>query len=273
MSTAYARLFTQLAAPFDRGELKFFDSKGRRLWYVTARTAANRLDTVLGPENWRDSYTETAGGGLRCRLELRVGGEWIWKEDGGAAAGMGDEDNDEKSAYSSAFKRAAAKWGVGRYLYNDGVPDFAGEPADATPAPAPAPAPAPGTQPDSRETQSAPPPRDLGWVHNPDQGREREPAAPVRTNVNGRPHGDPRNGRAFFAWLKDQGENNDVPLLDYIGRWARLQGYPQRFVDWSPKQVEVGLDEARRHLDQSHDDQAEDRANARLAAAGVGADA
>jgi hypothetical protein len=87
------------------------------------------LDEVLGGHNWKDDYTETEKG-LKCRIWFRLPGtdEWLWKEDGGAAAGMGEADNNEKSAYSDAFKRAAVKLGVARYLYNDGVPIYPQEP-------------------------------------------------------------------------------------------------------------------------------------------------
>ena len=37
---------------------------------------------------------------------------------------MSDSGDDDKSGYSDAFKRAAVKFGVGRYLYRDGVPSF-----------------------------------------------------------------------------------------------------------------------------------------------------
>ena len=38
---------------------------------------------------------------------------------------MGDADNDEKSGYTNALRRAAQDaWGIGRYLYNKGIPGF-----------------------------------------------------------------------------------------------------------------------------------------------------
>jgi len=51
--------------------------------------------------------------------------EWIWKADG-----AGDTDVEaEKGAISDAFKRAAVKWGVGRYLYDLDSPWVALEPS------------------------------------------------------------------------------------------------------------------------------------------------
>lgn len=146
MSTDFQQVFQALAAEFHPSELKTRSQAGRQLTYITARVAMNRLDEVLGGHNWKDEYTETEKG-LKCRLWFRVPGtdEWLWKEDGGASAGMSEADNDEKSAYSDAFKRAAVKLGVARYLYGNGVPIYpeSGSGAGFVPHQAPAPEPAP----------------------------------------------------------------------------------------------------------------------------------
>jgi hypothetical protein len=52
--TQHSDLFAALAAPFDPDEVKLRAQAGRQLHYVTARTVMNRLDDVLGPENWWD---------------------------------------------------------------------------------------------------------------------------------------------------------------------------------------------------------------------------
>lgn len=84
------------------------------LAYIDARDVMDRLDAVCGPANWQDSYAETLKGRLICTLMLRVGDEWISKSDG-----AGDTDVEgEKGAISDALKRAAVKWGIGRYLYD-----------------------------------------------------------------------------------------------------------------------------------------------------------
>lgn len=88
-------------------------TKGAMLAYIDARDVMVRLDTVLGPENWQDEYIETPTGRLICRLSIRINGEWITKSDG-----AGDTQVEgQKGAISDAFKRAAVKFGVGRYLY------------------------------------------------------------------------------------------------------------------------------------------------------------
>jgi len=54
--TQHPDLFAALAAPFESSEVKVRSQSGRQLHYITARTAMNRLDSVLGPENWYDEY-------------------------------------------------------------------------------------------------------------------------------------------------------------------------------------------------------------------------
>ncbi len=112
--------FTALAAPFAPeaiswrvGSTSKDKSKGMALAYIDARDVMDRLDAVIGPENWRDEYQEIAGF-VVCKLWVRIGDEWVWKCDG---AGKTDVEA-EKGMLSDAFKRTAVKWGVGRYLYS-----------------------------------------------------------------------------------------------------------------------------------------------------------
>ncbi len=122
--TKYPELFSALAGPFDSQELKVRNQSGRQLQYVTARTIMNRLDDVLGPENWYDSY-ESRENSVLCKLTIRLpDGELLTKQDAGGCAGLADSGDDDKSAFSDALKRAAVKLGIGRYLYGDGVPKF-----------------------------------------------------------------------------------------------------------------------------------------------------
>ena len=137
--TQYPDLFAALAAPFEPHEVKVRSAQaGRQLHYITARTAMNRLDNVLGPENWWDEYVPSENSVL-CRLTIRLpDGSTLTKADAGGYAGMADSGDDDKSGFSDAFKRAAAKFGVARYLYRDGVPTFVREREPAVePSPAP----------------------------------------------------------------------------------------------------------------------------------------
>lgn len=90
-------------------------TSGLALAYLTARHVMDRLDAVCGSENWQDRY-EFHGPRTVCYLSIRVGNEWVTKADG-----AGDSDVEaEKGAISDALKRAAVKWGIGRYLYDLG---------------------------------------------------------------------------------------------------------------------------------------------------------
>lgn len=98
-------------------------SKGMALAYIDSRDVQDRLDEVCGPENWQSRYPH-ANGKTVCEIGIRLSHgtpgqhdhfvEWVWKADG-----AGDTDVEaEKGALSDAFKRAAVRWGIGRYLYD-----------------------------------------------------------------------------------------------------------------------------------------------------------
>jgi hypothetical protein len=88
-------------------------TKGIGLAYVDARDVMQRLDDVVGPGNWQAIHPH-ANGKTSCRTGIKVGEEWVWKENG-----AGDSETEaEKGAFSDSFKRAAVLWGIGRYLYD-----------------------------------------------------------------------------------------------------------------------------------------------------------
>lgn len=214
MGTTHAELFAALAAPFTGQEVRQRKgSGGQMLSYVTARVIQNRLDSVIGPENWRSEFFETKDG-MKCRLSLRINNEWIAKEDGGGFAGMAAEDDNEKSAYSDSFKRAAVQWSISRYLYREGVPSYA-----AASAPA-----------DNGADQPA---------------RAGSPAPPADD-----PADVPRSGRALYAWVRKVEERDNVALVKYLNGWGKLREYPDRMVDWDEVQVAEGHNEGRRKIAQ-----------------------
>lgn len=98
--------------------------KAMALAYIDARDVMARLDEVCGPENWQDSYTETPSGRVICTISILTNSyvdgtaQWVSKSDG---AGSTDIEGD-KGGISDAFKRAAVKWGIGRYLYDMPTP-------------------------------------------------------------------------------------------------------------------------------------------------------
>lgn len=126
MSVDVDPVFIELSKPFQPDEVKERIVQGsRKAQYVTARTVMNRLDDVVGPANWSDDYVPLEHSVI-CRLTIQLpDGRTVTKCDAGAYAGMPDEGDDDKSGFSDAFKRAAVKFGIGRYLYRDGVPRFA----------------------------------------------------------------------------------------------------------------------------------------------------
>lgn len=96
------------------GSVNAARTKGIALAYIDARDAMERLDTVVGPENWQRRYPWASDKKLCCEVGIRINDEWIWKGDG-----AGDTNYEaEKGAFSDSFKRACVNWGIARYLYD-----------------------------------------------------------------------------------------------------------------------------------------------------------
>lgn len=88
-------------------------TSGIALAYIDARDVMERLDSIVGIENYQVLHPH-ANGKTSCRIGIKIQDEWIWKENGAGDSAM-DAD---KGAFSDAFKRAAVLWGIGRYLYD-----------------------------------------------------------------------------------------------------------------------------------------------------------
>lgn len=122
---------SSLVAPFKPSQVSWRvgatnkeKTKGLALAYVDARDVMERLDNACGPANWQCRYPH-ANGKTVCEVGIKIDGEWVWKADG-----AGDSDVEaEKGALSDAFKRAAVRWGIGRYLYDIASPWVEIEPA------------------------------------------------------------------------------------------------------------------------------------------------
>jgi len=111
----------QFTAPFEPGDIEFRagstngdKTKALALAYITSRAVMDRLDQVVGPENWRDQYRAGPSGGVLCGISIRINDEWVCKYDGAENTAF----EAVKGGLSDAFKRAAVKWGIGRYLYS-----------------------------------------------------------------------------------------------------------------------------------------------------------
>ncbi len=194
-------LWRRLSAPFLNGEIKTRPQAHRQLSYITARTVMNRLDDVLGPENWWDSYLPLEHSVL-CTLTVRLpDGSTISKQDAGGYAGMTDQGDDDKSGYSDAFKRAAVKFGVGRYLYRDGVPDFA-----------------------AREPVT--PPREPGTDDVP----EKPHADPPR-----------RGKKQDGPWLVQALRTRSKDAVDWFDQYGQTHGFPRDENLWDESQVKEAI--------------------------------
>ncbi len=121
-----AEIQAALALPFAPEDLewrlqKAFEDKMRGIAvpYVTNRAIQNRLDDVVGAENWYNDYKPWHGTGKKdaqiCGISIYFEGRgFITKWDGA-------EDTDiepVKGGLSDSMKRAAVQWGIGRVLYN-----------------------------------------------------------------------------------------------------------------------------------------------------------
>lgn len=120
-----------LASPFDDNDVKWkpqVTTKGRDkkpierngqqvagcTAHIDARAVMNRLDEVVGVGNWSDSYFVLPNGkNVECTLTVCG----VSKSDVGEPNEGGFADL-MKGAYSDALKRAAVKFGIGRYLYD-----------------------------------------------------------------------------------------------------------------------------------------------------------
>lgn len=99
------------------------ETSGLAVPYLDARAIADRLDAVVGQNRWKDEYkpwhnymTKNAQKFAQlCTIYIYDEDlqEWIGKTDGA-------EDSDIepiKGGLSDAFKRAAVRWNIGRYMY------------------------------------------------------------------------------------------------------------------------------------------------------------
>ncbi|NOK64105.1 MAG: hypothetical protein GFH27_549413n17 [Chloroflexi bacterium AL-W] len=81
--------------------------------YADMRAYEERLDEVVGVENWSVIY-QMSDRGVVCELTIC----------GVTKSGIGDyprdesDDNPATSAEAQAFKRACSRFGIGRYIYH-----------------------------------------------------------------------------------------------------------------------------------------------------------
>lgn len=132
------KYFEEFGKPFPYSDvhwrLQYVDTEenqGLAIPYLDARAIADRFDEVLGQGNWRDEYTpwhkytETVTEHNKPKEKNKCSQlctiyvydderkEWVGKTDGAENTDI----ESVKGGLSDAFKRAAVKWNVGRYMY------------------------------------------------------------------------------------------------------------------------------------------------------------
>ncbi len=113
--TTNKEIHERLTAKFENLKWKVQSTYANDTWcicvpYIDARDVIDRLDEVMGFDKWQDSVVATAGT-ITCSISLLLDWEWVSKSDTG-------DWKDDKASSSWAFKRAWAKRGIGRYIYD-----------------------------------------------------------------------------------------------------------------------------------------------------------
>lgn len=233
-----------LAAPFDPAEVKFkpqtvSGNRALAVPFVDARVIQDRLDDVLGVMGWQDSYECLPDGAVVCRLRIRLGSEWITKEDVGGQSEQPDEGDRRKAAFSDALKRAAVKFGIGRYLYRQKPQWVDYDPQKRhflrTPT-------LPGVEIKERDRGTLKLPEPVQAEKKPVKGRT--PAAAAR--------GKPTSGEELQKRLYDKDEQlaregvcEPGELVKYVVQAGLKAGYESDLASWSGVAIDLAIRETR----------------------------
>ncbi len=115
--------YTKLREPFASDDIEWrIQSAGvsnNKPWgivlaYITNRAIQQRLDAVVGAQNWQNEYSKAPDGGVLCGISIFDNERWVTKFDGAENTNV----EKVKGGLSSSMKRAAVQWGIGRYLYD-----------------------------------------------------------------------------------------------------------------------------------------------------------
>lgn len=224
-------------------------TRGLAVAYVNVTDVEDWLDEIMGAKRWRDTYP-FIGKFVICRLELQDDeGKWIGKEDGAGdnvdredeKATDDDLDKDTKAVLSDAFKRAARRWGIGRYLARLEKPwvecerrgnswiivqheyprlaELAGAPPGTYVAPAPAPPP-----PQQVQQQQQPAQTYQQAAQQPGQTGQRPPPQ-QQQQAPARGQGDSRGGSYGGQQTRQQGGQGGAPKVHTIPG-GRSKGTP-----------------------------------------------
>jgi hypothetical protein len=223
MTELVQQITASLAAPFDPKEVKFKPQsvKGNRalaLAYVDARVIEDRLDHVLGVAGWQDEYETLTDGSVVCRLRLKIDGEWVMKMDVGSPSEQPDSGDRMKAAFSDALKRAAVKFGIGRYLYR--LPSTW---ADYDPI--------------KKQFVNLPP---LPTAKKPEPKKE-----PPKSNLPANGEELDRRLRDYEAKLTSQKLCSSGSLLGYIAQAGQAHGYGPDLATWSGPAISLAVEKVK----------------------------
>ncbi|MCP4396140.1 MAG: hypothetical protein GY801_02355 [bacterium] len=131
-------LAAALQKPFEMEDIEWKAQasgvNGKGFWvlavpYIKARAIRDRLDDVVGPENWKtERYEAGAAGGLQCGLSIRINGEWITKLDGTWNAPPPTSPKSSRTANTKPPSKTAIKNGPSAGIHPGSLP-FAGRTA------------------------------------------------------------------------------------------------------------------------------------------------
>lgn len=217
-------LWRALVRNIPRGSIKGFQRGQRTVRYVTARTVANLLDSVIGPENWWDEYIPTKHGCI-CKLTIRFpGGNVVTKCDLGGNQGVQDPGDDDKSGFSDAFKRAACKFGICRVVYGEGVPEWARDQAKSPPPPR--------REPPPQRVPEAP--RDVPVTF---RGEAAQPTEREIRQPRGKSDGSQPGKVLYSRYIKD-GPKTLAALMEFGDR----NNYPRFMIKWNSDQCREAIE-------------------------------
>lgn len=239
MTDDQLQFWRALTAPFPRSAyLQRKGESGKIFTYLDSRTIENRLDDVAGPDRWNTQFHETERGVI-CELIIYApdqqgnAGRIVTRAGAGGFRQLQNEDSSYKSGFTSAFRSAAARFGIGRDLYGRGMPAYCADlhncQASGTPTSGPAvgPPPAGGT----------PLPAGDPSVLRPDPSNG--------NNGPGKPPFGKAGTKAPYAWAMSTGKHffgegkAAYAVLDYMSHYAESRKKPKRTDEWD----EAFLDE------------------------------
>lgn len=199
--------------------------------FIDARIVQERLDAVCGVAGWQDRYEILPDGGVVCSLGIAFGGRWVVKDDVGSPSEQPDGGDRLKAAFSDALKRAAIKFGIGRYLYRLPLTWCDYDPSKRQFVQTPQ---LPAWADPSRKQVGTSAPRSA--PSSPPPPAPSKPAAETKAAGDSGKHGHtmPKSGaeldrrvREFDAKLAAEGLSRPGDLVAYLVGWLDKAGFPR----------------------------------------------